>query len=83
MAGGHDLHDNKEDTLLESADLRGIKIVREEMLRTLGTKLKIMGEDLESKRNPKLWYGYCINLKKTDKTRTNTDAGTEEHTKSR
>ncbi|GKD16476.1 hypothetical protein Tco_1205634 [Tanacetum coccineum] len=30
-----------------------------------------------------IWYGYCINLKKTDKTQTNTDMGTEEHTKSR
>ncbi|GJX64534.1 hypothetical protein Tco_0298877 [Tanacetum coccineum] len=33
--------------------------------------------------NPTDMCGYCINLKKTDKTRTNTNTRTEEHAKSR
>ncbi|GJU60624.1 putative ribonuclease H-like domain-containing protein [Tanacetum coccineum] len=45
----------RQGILLENADLRGIKIVGGEMLDTLGTKLKTVKEDLENKRNLKLW----------------------------
>ncbi|GKF24610.1 hypothetical protein Tco_0076932, partial [Tanacetum coccineum] len=45
----------RQGILLESANPRGIKIVGGEMHGTLGIKLKIMGGDLENRRNLKLW----------------------------
>ncbi|GJT96577.1 hypothetical protein Tco_1092095, partial [Tanacetum coccineum] len=44
-----------QGTLLESADQKGIKISEGEMQGTLDIKQKIIGGDLENRRNLKLW----------------------------
>nr|GEV77128.1 ribonuclease H-like domain-containing protein [Tanacetum cinerariifolium] len=55
----------RQGILLESADQRGIKILGGEIHETLGINQKTMGEDLENRRNLKLWF-MKINL--DDKT---------------
>ncbi|GKF47502.1 hypothetical protein Tco_0137304, partial [Tanacetum coccineum] len=44
-----------QGTFLESADQKEIKKAEEEMQGTLDIKQKTMGEDLENRRNLKLW----------------------------
>ncbi|GKG11804.1 hypothetical protein Tco_0346041, partial [Tanacetum coccineum] len=54
MASRHDFNEIEEGTLLESANQKEIKTTEEEMQGTLDLEQKIMGEDLENKKNLKL-----------------------------
>nr|GFA67278.1 ribonuclease H-like domain-containing protein [Tanacetum cinerariifolium] len=65
VKGGHDFHEDKEVSqedrkkvvgiLLETTELKGIKIAEEEMLGTMETKLETMVEYLYIRMIQKLW----------------------------